>query len=386
MIKLLHTSDWHLGKTLGQKSLIDDQRYFIENVFYKIIEKENPDAVIIAGDIFDRAVPPTKAISLFNNLLLHFGKQLKIPLIIISGNHDSKSRMAVGTELLNSSGIYIANSIESIQKPISIKKGKQSVNIYTLPYFDKAELKNILNLDKDLSLSEYYRELIAKANLNFSENSFNILVSHCYVTGYLDSEEENSLLIGGNEEISSSVFEKFDYVALGHIHSAQKAGINGRYSGSPICYSFREKSYNKSISILEIEQNKNNLRIVPINPLHKMKVIEGEFKDLVEMGKASPSDDYIRVNLTNKTPIYMPIEQLRVYFPNIITLSSEWVKSTSINTDFKAEFKDKILNNTENELTAFSEFFKSLYGDNPSHKDTIAFKEILQFMKKEESE
>lgn len=382
-MKILHTSDWHLGRALCNRSLIEDQKYFIDNIFFRVIEQEKPDLIIIAGDVFDRAIASIDAINMFNDVLLRIGNDFAIPLIVISGNHDSRERMAIGSDLLKDHGIYIINSLDSFIKPITIKKGGQRINVFCFPYFDYHEI-NCLFANNEISCSnESFKILIEKIKDTINLNDFNILVSHCYINGSSISGSESSLCIAQSEEVSSSLFDMFDYIALGHLHTAQKAGENGRYSGSPLSYSFSETSFNKSMTVLKISGKQKEIKAVPIDPLRKTRVLRGTFKEIVDVGKENPCLDYICAELTDLVPIYMPVEQLRVYFPNIITVSSAWMKG-SIEKSYTNSMNNALVTRKMDDRDVFCKFLNQMCLHTPTNDDMAVFKDILEFLKKEE--
>lgn len=359
-IKILHTSDWHLGKSIYGQSMLPDQEYFINEILYKTIKQESPDLIIIAGDIFDKAIAPVEAIRLFNNFLNIIKHDFKIPIAIISGNHDSADRMGIGSSILRESGIYIATQIQDLFSPIiltkenghtyissnseesqlNINSNLTQVAIYLLPYIDSAIIKDFLKDEisklKDdndstqiTSFNNLYNLLLNKIKTMLGPNVFNILVTHCFVAGCKTSESESTLFVGGSSNINADIFNRFNYVALGHLHSPQKAGSNSFYSGSPLKYSFDEVSHQKSISIIEIENQEYNIKKIPIKPLKDLKIISGLFQEIVEIGKNNPCDDYILINLKDNKPIYMPIVQLRVYFPNVLVIKNEFLENDS---------------------------------------------------------
>ncbi len=383
-MKILHTSDWHLGKIFYGRSMIEDQAYFINEIFYQTLIKEKPDLVILAGDIFDRQIAPLEAISLFNEVILKLGDELKIPFVVISGNHDGAGRITLGAELLREKNIYIASSLSDFEHPILIEKKSEKVQIFTLPYFAPAMVRNQKRDETIRGFYESYRVVLEGIKEKFDSNSLHILVAHCHVMGCAISDSEGTLFIGGSEEISASLFEEFDYVALGHLHTAQKAGKNGRYSGSPLSYSFDEKSNQKSMTIFETADRQILLRTIDIDPLHRVRTIRGSFQDVVEMGKRNPSQDYICVCLTDDVPIYMPMEQLRVYFPNIMTLQSEWFFRNKEKDLDKEDLKEHLRIRNMDDKSIFSSFLKDICLLEMKESDSEIFNQIQEILLKEE--
>ena len=369
-MKILHTADWHLGKVIYGRSLIEDQKHFIAEVFLPFLEQQRPDLIIMAGDIFDRQIAPVEAISMFDELITTIIDEYKIPLAIISGNHDSAERMCVGTRLLRNSLVYISTRIEDVNVPITFENDGEKVNIYLLPYFEPAQARECLKNEKIRGFGEAYTQILSNIGDKIDKTATNIMVAHCFVTGCSVSDSENAIYIGGSGEISASVFENFDYVALGHLHAPQKAGENGRYSGSPLAYSFDELKNKKSLTMLEITNKKVKYTEYPIVPLREMKVLKGNFDQIVEQAKNNPSDDYICVKLTDKDPIYMPMEQLRVYYPNILHLESNML-SAGVNKGLGFAV-DKLKSGADDEKI-FENFMKDIYDIAVDEEDIKVF-------------
>ena len=380
MIKILHTSDWHLGKNVCGKSMIYDQKYFIDKFLINVINKEKPDVIIIAGDIFDKKFAPIDAIELFNRFITRLYKEFKINVVIISGNHDSPKRLSVASEVLRDSGVFISSCISDVYRPIEIKDGVNNVKIYTLPYFDLLDAKAMFKEANIQTYNDAYKVIINSKSKILKPSDFNILVTHCFVSGSEFSSDEEAICIGGSEEISSSIFSNFDYVALGHLHTTQKIEDNIRYSGSPLPYSFNDKTFNKSITIIESDKNIRKIRSIPITPLHNFKVIKGLFCDIICEAKKNPLDDYIYIILEDKAPIYMPMEQLRVYYPNLIMLSNDLILGVY---EQNKVIKDFILGKESNDIVIFEDFLNNICGIEDCEGDLKVFEELNKLIKEE---
>lgn len=382
-MKILHTSDWHLGKILYERSMIDDQRYFINNVFFNILNKERPDLIIISGDIFDRQIASIEAIKLFNEFLTKVCKEFKIPIAIITGNHDSPERISVASQILKDSGVYIVSHLDDENKIFTLWKNNKKVNIVMLPYFDLQAARNYLN-DDEISLNDAYNKILEGLSEKLNYNEFTVLVSHCFVTGAKNFKSDDSLLVGSLDEVSNENFSKFNYVALGHIHSPQSIGENIRYSGAPLKYSFDEPDKNKTMTLLRIQGKDFSIEEIEVCPKYKMRTIRGEFKEIIENAKLNPSNDYICVELLDEVPIYMPMEQLRVYYPNILTMRSEWIKYISSEVDGDS-IKDRLDYYSEkNERYVFEMFLRDVCNIEPEEDDYKIFDELCESIKKED--
>ncbi len=380
-MKILHTSDWHLGKMIYGRSLLDDQAYFIHTVFLPAVEQEQPDLVILAGDIFDRQIAPVQAIRLFDEVLTFMSKQ-NIPFAVIAGNHDGADRIAIGASMLRNSGIYIATKAEDALLPVTVNKHNQLLQVYLLPYIEPAYVRQWLQDDTIQGFSMAYEAVISKIEETLNSQAINILVGHCFAAGSQTCDSESTLYVGGSGEVSPTLFQSFDYTALGHLHSPQQVGQQGRYSGSPLKYSFDEEHHKKSLTLLEISKESCNFTQLPISPLHDMRTVTGTLEMLLEQGKQSPSDDYLSIELTNTTPVYMPLEQLRPYYPNVLSVHCNWLRAeSSLQTKV---LREHMHNRTIDEMTVFSQFMEQICSITPTEKDRELFLSLLTELKAEQ--
>ena len=324
MIRLLHTADWHLGKMIYGRSLLEDQEYFIDRQFLPAVERERPDAVLLAGDIYDRAVAPVEAIRLFDRVVSELAR-MGVPLVAITGNHDGGERMALGASLLREQGITIVSSLREAMRPVFLECGGERVCIHPLPYFDPPQARAFLQREDLHGFHDSMQAVLQELRKEWDTRAVHILMAHCFVTGCTSSDSERSLYVGGSGEVGASLFTAFDYAALGHLHAPQRAGEKGRYAGSPLKYSFDEARQKKGMTLVEIENKRITTRPLPIFPLRDLREISGTFEELLQAGKVSPSEDYLFANLTDGAPVYLPMEQLRAYYPNLLGLRSQWM-------------------------------------------------------------
>lgn len=352
-MKLFHLSDLHLGKRIHERSLIEDQRYILDRIL-ELADAEKPDAVMIAGDIYDRSVPPEEAVSLLDDFLFRLSGIVNY-ILIISGNHDSAERLGFGGRILNRSGIFIslefnAENYERVLKPVVIDDDFGSVNFYLLPYITPAAVR-AAKPDCDISgWNEMAEQVIADMNIDVSKR--NILIAHQFVTGSETCESER-VSIGGADNIDSYVFEPFDYTALGHLHGRQSAGKkNIRYCGTPLKYSFSEEKHHKSVTVVNIAE-KGNIDISEIaldKPLRDWRTIKGQFADIIS---EEPSDDFIAAVLTDETEIYNAIGKMREYFPNILSLEYDNTRTRGVREFVGTKHFDKL-----SPTDIFAEFYK----------------------------
>ncbi|KIF51971.1 exonuclease SbcCD subunit D [Vibrio owensii] len=321
-MKFIHTSDWHLGRQFHNVSLLDDQQAVL-NQLIQYIENNPVDAVVVAGDIYDRSVPPTIAIELLNKVVKRICGELNTPMILISGNHDGAERLGFGSEQMKNAGLHIISNFEDMLNPVVIEtESAGQVAFYGMPYNDPEQVR--FAYQEPVSTHDQAHKLLAeKIAEQFQSEQRNVLVSHCFVDGAIESESERPLSIGGSDRVSHEHFLNFDYVALGHLHQPQKKGEEYiRYSGSLMKYSFGEQNQKKGFTLVEIDQNGFvSAEHVDLAAPHEMRIVEGELEQVIEQGKTDPkNEDYLLVRLMDKHAILNPMEKLRTVYPNVLHL------------------------------------------------------------------
>ena len=319
-MKFIHLSDLHLGKRLNEFSLIDDQRYILNEIL-KIIKDEKPDAVMIAGDIYDKSIPSTEAVELFDDFVFNLSK-LKAQIFIISGNHDSPERLAFGSRLMDKTGVHMSPVYDGDIKPYTMKDKYGEINIFMLPFIKPIQVKRFF---PDEGINSYTDGVnVAIKHMKIDTSQRNILIAHQFVTGAKRSESEE-LSVGGLDNVDSSVFADFDYVALGHIHSPQKISSDKiYYSGTPLKYSFSESSDIKSVAVVEVkDKNDVTIKTIPLTPLHDMIELKGIYEDLMRKSfyeNTSYQSDYVGITLTDEEDILNALGNLRVVYHNLMEL------------------------------------------------------------------
>lgn len=323
-MKLIHLSDLHIGKRVNEISMIDDQAYILNQIL-EIIDEEKADAVLIAGDVYDKSVPSTEAVTLFDDFLCRLA-QRKIPVLIISGNHDSAERLAFGGRLMEDSGIHISpvynGTVESV--PLSDEYGE--VHFWLLPFLKPAHVKRFY---PDAEIESYTDAIrVAVEHMGIDTSQRNILLTHQFVTGASTCESEE-ISVGGSDNVDASVFADFDYVALGHIHGPQNIGSNRiRYCGTPLKYSFSEEKHFKSVTVVNLgAKGELELQLRSLMPMHDLRSIRGKFDAL--LNKANATEDYLQVILTDEEDVPEAIGQLRMVYPNIMKLSYDNTRTRS---------------------------------------------------------
>ncbi|MBR2484218.1 MAG: exonuclease SbcCD subunit D [Oscillospiraceae bacterium] len=316
-MKLIHLSDLHIGKRVNEVSMIEDQEYILAQIL-SIIDEEQPNAVLIAGDVYDKSVPSAEAVTLLDDFLCRLAER-KMPTLIISGNHDSSERLAFGGRLFESSGIHISPVYNGTVESVTLSDEHGAVNFWLLPFVKPTHVKRYY---PDAGIESFTDALrVAVEQMHIDKCARNVLLTHQFVTGAATCESEE-LSVGGSDNVDASVFDDFDYVALGHIHGPQNIGSNRvRYCGTPLKYSFSEATHIKSVTVAELGAKGDlRLQLRPLTPLRDLRELRGTFAQLTSEGSA-PSDDYIHVILTDEEDVPEAVGQLRKRFPNLMKLS-----------------------------------------------------------------
>lgn len=351
-MKFMHLSDLHLGKRIYEFSMIEDQRYIISQIT-DIAKKENPDAVIIAGDIYDRPVPPAEAVRLFDGFLSSLA-QLGFHVFIINGNHDSPERISFGSRLMDASGIHIA-PVYSGEIPVTVLSDKYgSVGIHMLPFIKPAHVRACFPDKEILSYTDAVEAALTRADTSVADR--NILITHQFVCGALTCDSEE-ISVGGSDGINVSVFGKFDYVALGHLHGPQSVSRNTvRYCGTPLKYSFSEAAHKKSVTLVTLSDKGNTeIKEITLAPLRDMRNLKGSFSRLTdrEFYGAEETDDYLHITLTDEDDIPDAIHKLRLIYPNIMQLDYD-----NTRTRKNARIDGAVYSETKSLLQLFSELYE----------------------------
>lgn len=325
-MRILHTSDWHIGKKINDFNMIDDQRYVLDQIC-EIIKQEKIDVVIIAGDLYDKPIVDTHAIKLLNEVLVKIVNECGAKVILIAGNHDSADRISFGKEFLIDSGIYIEGKFDGNINKISLNDEFGDVNFYPISYFDEVHIKHLFN---DVSIKNSNDALIKiMKTLDVDYSKRNIFIAHGYFSNkdgdkMIESDSERRLSIGGQDVMDASILKEFDYVALGHLHANQKVIVDHiRYSGSIIKYSFSEMNHKKSVTIVDLG-GKGDIKInqIGLKLKHNMKEIEGYIDTLIseEFYKDYDLEDYFRIILHDSIGISDPAAKIKKVYKNFMEI------------------------------------------------------------------
>ena len=368
-MKMMHLSDLHLGKKLNNYLLLEDQEYILDKII-GIADEQKPDCVLIAGDVYDRSLPPEEAVKLFDKFLTQLAER-KLPVLIISGNHDSAERIAYGGRIMEKSGIYLSHVYDGDIKPVILNDEFGEVYFYLLPFVRRAEVRRAFE-DKDVVI-ESTEDAVRTAveALHIDTNKRNVLLAHQFVTGASTCESEE-IYVGTAEKVSADVFSQFDYTALGHLHMPQNVGNDPRirYCGTPLKYSFSEVNHKKSVSVVTLGE-KGSLPViekVPLIPKIDMKELRGSYEELMQ----NSSDCYVSIVLTDDTPVTDANAWLRNKYKNIMQLRYD-NKSTNTRTDY-----DKLQSADKKPSEFLSDFYREFNGIEMPEEQRVYMEELIK--------
>ncbi len=374
-MKIFHTADWHLGKLVQGVSMIEDQEYILKE-FIKDIDVEKPDVVIIAGDLYDRSVPPTEAVSLLDNVLTEIAIKREIPVIAIAGNHDSPGRIHFGSSFMGAKGLHIIGNLTKEQQPIVLHDEFGEVHFHLIPYTDPSHVRYIFEDDSIKSQQDAMAKIMEKIVDRLDPKARHVLVGHAFVTKNGDEEEnptdaERPLSIGGSECINANLFEPFHYTALGHLHQAHFVDQEKiRYSGSPLKYSISEETHKKGYLMIDLtEDGSVNIAKRELKPKRDLRTVENTMDEIL---KSPISNDYIYVKLLDETPIISPMEKIRSVYPNAMHVERVTLKDFQ-NVEQELQSRQKM-----DDLTLFKAFYSEIIGKDADDQTIELFQEVLQ--------
>ncbi|WP_433750056.1 exonuclease SbcCD subunit D [Falsibacillus pallidus] len=354
-MKFIHTADWHLGKLVHGIYMTEEQRVVLEQ-FVQLVEEEKPDAVIIAGDLYDRSIPPTDAVDLLNDILFKINVELNTPIIAISGNHDSAERLSFGTSWYKHSHFYLKGKLTDDFSPIRLN----DVYFHLVPYAEPGLVRQILQDESIHSHQDAMKSVIGKIEGQIDLDSPNIFVGHAFVLGGKETESERTLSVGGSGCVTSDLFSLFNYAALGHLHSPDALRHDSvRYSGSLLKYSFSEAKQRKSVSIIHVDSKGDiNIEERLLSPARDMREIEGCLEELLDPAfyQKQKIDDYLKVTLHDEGALIDPINKLRQIYPNVLHLER---KIDVMDMKQKQVFQS-IRSEKKSELELFESFYQEM--------------------------
>ena len=377
-MKLLHLSDLHLGKRVNEFSMLEDQEYILEEIL-RVLDGEQPDAVLIAGDVYDKPVPPAEAVQLFDKFLTKLAAK-NTQTFLISGNHDSSERLAFGARLMEGSGIHISPVYGGEVKPVELADEFGPVRVYLLPFVKPASVRRFF---PEREIGSYTEAVAAGVDaMDLDPAVRNVLVTHQFVTGASRSESEE-ISVGGSDNVDVSVFDGFDYVALGHIHGPQNIGSERvRYCGTPLKYSFSEVKHAKSVSIAELgKKGELTVRTVPLIPKRDLAEIRGTYMELTAKAfyEGKNREDYYHITLTDEEDIRDAVGRLRVIYPNLMKLDYDNLRTR---LGGRVEAARQVEKKTPLEL--FAEFYRKQNNQDMSSEQASLVEGLIESIWEEE--
>ena len=383
-MKFFHTADWHLGKLVHGVYMTEDQRHVL-NQFIAAIEEERPDAVIIAGDLYDRAVPPTEAVELLDEVLRRILLDLKTPVIAIAGNHDSPGRLDFATKLMQANGLFLTGHLNSSFEPVILNDEYGEVHFHRIPYAEPGVVRHILQNDAIHSHQEAMNGILERIQANLNPKARHVLVGHAFVTPKGEARENTSdserpLSIGGAEHVSADLYDAFHYTALGHLHQAHNVGLpNIQYSGSPLKYSISEENHNKGYLCVELNgEGQVTVEKRPLTPLRDMRTIEGTIDEVITH---PVNEDYVFVRLLDERPVLAPMEKIRSVYPNAMHVERPINLINEKRIDSPTEDRKKM-----GDQALFKAFYNEVTGREVDPEAEALFIEILEDVRKKEAE
>lgn len=378
-MKFLHTADWHLGRIFHQLHLTDDQAFVLDQIV-DLARTETVDAVIVAGDLYDRAVPPPEAVALLDRTWQRLIEEAGVPVISIPGNHDSATRIAYGSTLLEKAGLHIVADFDRALRPITI----EGIDFFALPFAEPTEVRAWSGDPQVKDHASAVNCCVERMRDNFSEKRPRVLIAHAFVAGERsESDSERPLSVGGAGTVPVETFSGFNYTALGHLHAPQTVAKNCLYSGSPMKYSFSEADHTKSVTIVELSDDGDvSTKQLPLTTRRDVRNIEGDLATLIEKAPSDPNrDDYLRVILTDQGALLNAIGRLREVYPNVLQLERKFLQSGEPANASKIAKRKQA---SETEL--FNSFFSEVLGEKPNAAEASLFQETLDEIRRHESE
>ena len=388
-MRFLHTADWHLGRIFYGQYLTDDQAHVLEHQFFTILKEEKIDGILLAGDVFDRAVPPIEAIELWDSIITRLAMDYKVPLFVVSGNHDGAERLEVGRSMLSRSGIHIWGSPHHALQPFEFESSDGKVAICPMPFSEPRRIGDALGLsaseskpvdtEVEDSLFSYVesdeQESESTCNLHNYDQMYqawsdclyqqvpkgmpSLAISHAFVMGGEVGGSERTLSVGGSEQVSPHVFKNFHYTALGHLHGPQRMGADHiRYSGSPLKYSFDEHGQKKSFTIIDMDtKGKVDISTIPVEAKRDVVILEGYFEDLLnnKVLQIKHKDDYVQARLLDTMPIMDGMAKLRQVYHRCMTIELAGRIATPVADMGDVVFKEL------NERQLFNQFAETVW-------------------------
>ncbi|GGE61092.1 exonuclease SbcCD subunit D [Priestia taiwanensis] len=380
-MKIFHTADWHLGKLIHNVYMTNDQQHILDQ-FITYIKEEKPDVVVIAGDLYDRAIPPIEAVELLDDVLKRIVIDLKTPVIAISGNHDSPQRLDFGSSMMKEQGLYLVGELRNPLTTIKRTDEHGEVHFHLIPYADPGKVRYALQNEDIRTHDDAMKAIVDQLVETMDKDARHVFVGHAFVTPTGEKEENTSeserpLAIGGAEYVNARYFKHFHYTALGHLHQAHFVyQENIRYAGSPMKYSISEEKHKKGFYVVDLQENGEVvLEKRLFTPKRDMRRITGTIEEILQH---TPSEDYVFVTLQNDTPVLHPMEKIRSVYPNAMHVERQMMKRELEETE------EIIQRHKMDELSLFKAFYKEMKREELSEEKENLFTEVVEEMRKSE--
>jgi len=381
-VRLLHTSDWHLGKRLCDTSLLDEQAHALDQLF-SVLKDERIDALLVAGDIYDRSVPPEDAVALFSEFLTRVSRDSKTTVVAISGNHDSAERLGFGADLLSRGRVHLRTVLERRAEPVTIETKRSRVAIYALPYLDPLVARALLGDDSISGHDSAVRASLVAAKEHRLANPVDhaVLMAHLFARGGIESvESERPLVVGGAAHVSADALDGFGYVALGHLHAPQKVGGRDdiRYSGSLLKYSFGESNHQKGFDLVEFILGRATIRRIPLAARRDLVRIEGTFDELLTHPRFAHAENaFVEATYTDTAYLIDVAARLRVRFPHLLVAQSRLLVDATATLSTGEQARELDLHRDTRDL--LRGFFRHVTGDDALDEEHLrAFESALE--------
>ena len=380
-MKIIHTADWHLGRQFHNVSLLEDQTHVLDQIV-SLASEIKADVVIIAGDVYDRSVPPAEAVSLLDNTLHRLTKEANATVVMIAGNHDGAVRLAYGSRQMEESNVYISGPLSKSMKPVVIKDEHGAVYFCPLPYADPAEVRIEFDDEDIRTHNAAMKALAMQMHSHLPDKARAVAIGHCWVQGGTNTESERPLTVGGTGEVSPDRFDGFHYTALGHLHRPQSVTDNIQYSGSLLKYSFSEVGHVKAVNVIEMDAVGGiSCDRIELKPKRDLRLIEGSMEEVLKgPAEGEPKDDYLLVRLTDTGAILDAMGQLREVYPNVLHIERPGLQ---INAGLDAGPKD---HRTRSELDLFKDFYLQMKGTELEEAQEDVLSDVIDHLRNTDRE
>ncbi len=378
MATFIHTADLHLGRQLYGERLLEDQRVVLDQLA-ALVEERRPTALLIAGDVYDRSVPPAEAVELLDDLVVRIAGELETPVVMIPGNHDSADRLGFGARLMGAGRLHIAGQLGEKLTPVVLTDEAGEIAIFPVPFLEPARVREVTGKDQVRCQQSAWAAVLSSVKAA-AKGRRTVLVGHAFVQGGSVSESERALSIGGADTIDAGLFSGIDYVALGHLHQAQSVGSDRvQYAGSPLKYSLSELSHQKAFTVVELDcEGAVQIERVPVVPRRDLRRITGTLSEILAQGPVGPAEDYVVVTLEDAGPVHEPMARLREVYPNALHIEREEAAASAPGRFAGKDHRAVDL------ASHFSDFFKEVTGERMTEEEARVLAEVLGTLGAEE--